>query len=228
MSDTVNKYLNTQIYKIVDNSYTEQYIGSTYDTLSSRMTKHRCDYRRYKKGEYHYVSVFDLFDKYDVGNCKIELVEHYPCETKEEQRTREGYHIRKENCINKRVAGRDNKQYYREHIDSAKEYNKKYYIDNFDIIKKKKKQYNDTHKEEIHIWAKQYRENNLSSIKEKYKEYYAEHKDTILARNKQYNIDHAEELSENKKKYCMENLETIREYKKNWREENRERLIKKK
>ena len=112
MTDTINnnKYQNTKTYKIFDISYTGKYIGSTYDTLSSRMTKHRCDYRRFKKGEYHYVSVFDLFDKYGLENCKIELIEHYPCENIDEQRKREGYHIQNEDCINKRVAGRDSKQ----------------------------------------------------------------------------------------------------------------------
>ena len=140
MTDTINiktKYLNTKIYKIVDNAYTDKYIGSTYDKLSSRMTKHRCDYRRYKKGEYHYVSVFDMFDKYGLENCKIELIENYPCETVDEQRKHEGYHIQNEDCVNKHIAGRDSKQYYREHLEWAKEYNKKYYHDNFDRIQQK-------------------------------------------------------------------------------------------
>ena len=124
MTDTINnknKYLNTQIYKIIDISYTDQYIGSTYDALSSRMTKHRSNHRRYKKGEYHYVSVFDLFDKHGLENCKIELIACYPCETIDEQRKREGYHIQNEDCINKRIPGRDSRQYYKENLDWAKE-----------------------------------------------------------------------------------------------------------
>jgi hypothetical protein len=32
--------------------------------------------------------------KYGIENCKIELVEAYPCENKEELRKREGYWIK--------------------------------------------------------------------------------------------------------------------------------------
>ena len=41
----MNKYHNGKIYKIVDNAYTKQYIGSTTESLSQRMTRHRSGYR---------------------------------------------------------------------------------------------------------------------------------------------------------------------------------------
>ena len=38
-------YQNGKIYKIWDNAYTKCYIGSTVETLASRMTKHRDKYK---------------------------------------------------------------------------------------------------------------------------------------------------------------------------------------
>ena len=227
MTDTINnnKYQNTKIYKIVDISYTGKYIGSTYDTLSSRMTKHRCDYRRFKKGEYHYVSVFDLFDKYGLENCKIELIEHYPCENIDEQRKREGYHIQNEDCINKRVAGRDSKQYYREHIEWATEYNKQYRQANMEVLREKGKEYREKHKEKAQLYNKQYRETHLDTIKEKQKEYYDRNKDILAEKNKEYRDQHKDKLAVQSKKYYQLHIDSIREYKKKYREENRDRLI---
>ena len=215
MTDTINKntYLKTKIYKIVDISDTEKYIGSTYDTLSSRMSKHRYDYRRYKKGECHYISVFDLFDNYGSENCKIELIEHYPCETIHEQRKREGYHIQNEECINKSIAGRDRKQYKQ---------------DNIEVLRKKGKEYRQANIEVLREKGKLYREKHVDEIKDQRNKYYIRNKDTILAKNRQYNNEHAREIAASKKKYYLDNLDTIREYKKTWHIENRDRLMEKK
>ena len=86
-----NKYENGKIYKITDNAYTEQYIGSTVQPLASRISSHRRNYEDYRNGKYAHVSVFDLLDKYLLEDCKIELIEHYPCKDKEELRKREGF-----------------------------------------------------------------------------------------------------------------------------------------
>ena len=95
---------------ITDNAYTEKYIGSTTVGLSARMAQHRKNYLNSKDGKYHFVSIYDLFDKYGISNCKIELIEEAPCDTKEKLRKVEGQHIRNENCINKRVEGRTYKE----------------------------------------------------------------------------------------------------------------------
>ena len=39
-------------------------------------------------------------------NCKIELVENYACNSKEELNAREGFYIQNNECVNKLVAGR--------------------------------------------------------------------------------------------------------------------------
>ena len=62
-----------------------------------------------------------MFDEYAVENCKIELIENYPCANREELLKREGHHIKNNECLNRCVAGRtinewkeDNKEHYEE------------------------------------------------------------------------------------------------------------------
>ena len=89
-----NKYANCKIYKITDIGYNECYYGSTIQRLSNRMTHHRAIYARYKKQAFHNITAFQLFDKYGIENCKIELVENYPCSNKEELCKRECENIK--------------------------------------------------------------------------------------------------------------------------------------
>ena len=79
------------------------YIGSTGQRyLCSRMTNHRNDYRKYKNGIWHYITIYDLFDKYGAKNCIIELLEDLGNDaTKEQMLTREGEYITNYPCINK-------------------------------------------------------------------------------------------------------------------------------
>ena len=49
---------------------------------------------------------FEMFDEYGVDNCKIELIENTPFNSKEEHMKIEGQHIECNDCINKKVAGR--------------------------------------------------------------------------------------------------------------------------
>ena len=107
------------------------------------MARHRAKYRRYEKGDKYYCTSFILFGKYDLDNCKLELVELYPCSNKEELRKREGYWIKQEDCVNKRIAGRTLKEhlevyrpkYYKENCEMIKEKVKKYKLDNEERIK---------------------------------------------------------------------------------------------
>ena len=46
------------------------YVGSTVQPLSKRMEWHKGKYRKYVKGEYTYITVFTIFDEYDVQIVK--------------------------------------------------------------------------------------------------------------------------------------------------------------
>ena len=96
---TENKYKHGKVYKITDIGYKECYVGSTIQSLSKRFGHHR---ETYKSGA---CSSSALFEKYGKDNCKIELIENYPCENREQLKAREGHYIQQLNCVNKFIAG---------------------------------------------------------------------------------------------------------------------------
>ena len=122
------KHSQGKIYKICDNAYTRIYYGSTTQALCKRISEHRSEYKRYKngKGKEYYKSVFIIFDEFGLENCKIELVELFPCENKNQLHQKEGEYIKNNQCVNKNIAGqcvKDRKlEYEREYYKSHKEY----------------------------------------------------------------------------------------------------------
>jgi len=125
-------YSKSKIYKLESLSSGLLYIGSTCQTLSQRFSEHFRDLRRYKNGKRDYVSSFKVIEYED---CKIYLVEDYPCDRKEQLLAREGEWIRKIDCVNKVIPGRTGKQYY---LDNAEKINKrinKYKQNNIDKVK---------------------------------------------------------------------------------------------
>lgn len=146
-----NKYETAKIYKLVDIGYTKCYIGSTIEPLSRRMTHHRSSYKNYKAGKYHYCSSFILFDEYGIDCIKIELIEEYPCNNKEQLVKREGEYIRQEQCVNKVIPGRSTKEWL---------------VDNAEHVSKRQQQYRIDHQEELKQYEKRRRAHNLERIKE--------------------------------------------------------------
>lgn len=133
-----NKYLNGKIYKIVSNYTDDVYIGSTVDTLSSRLSKHKYDFKRHMDGKTKYITSFELL-KYT--EYRIELVELYPCSNKKALESREGYYIENTpNVVNKQVNGRTkketNKAYYEINKEKVNEKHKQYYQSNKDKLSK--------------------------------------------------------------------------------------------
>ena len=133
-------YQKSKIYKIWDNNYTECYVGSTTQDLSVRMAEHRKFYKQYLEGKRNNYTSFDLFKKYGVENCRIELEEAYACNNKEEPTAREGVIIRRDKCVNKHINGRTHKEWY---------------IDNKAEERYKRKQHYEKHKERFLSQQKQ-------------------------------------------------------------------------
>jgi hypothetical protein len=119
-------YANSIIYLILDKQTRECYVGSTATSLAKRMYRHRKALQSYSK----WVAGGKLGKA--IGNCasftilernqhtSFEL-ERYPCNTKRELRSREGYYIDKYRqdvgalCLNKKREGvnaRDDLQAY--------------------------------------------------------------------------------------------------------------------
>jgi len=82
-------YTQGKIYKIIDETNGDVYIGSTRQTLKMRYKNHELFRNRYNKLK---------------QNCKIILVENYPCSSRRELEEREQYYIDNTDCINKKRA----------------------------------------------------------------------------------------------------------------------------
>ena len=105
-----------KIYKIIDNTNNNIYVGSTCEpTLASRLARHTFDYKYYKLGKTHYITSFKILENNDYS---IILIENYPCENKDQLTQRERHFIEMLECVNKRVEGRSKKEYR----DAHKEY----------------------------------------------------------------------------------------------------------
>jgi hypothetical protein len=155
-----NSYENGKIYKIIDNTNGNFYVGSTnYVKLCSRLGKHRGYLKDYMNGssQKYYASMEILINE----NYKILLLETYPCKNRDELRMKEQEWIDKLRCdkiVNKRNA----------------------YVSKEDMIIKKKQYYEDN-KEEMNINSKNYREEHKEELKIKRKIYQEKHEEKILA-----------------------------------------------
>ena len=113
-------YQEGKIYKIISNSDDDIcYVGSTTKKfLSQRMAEHKNRYKCWKNGKHIKITVFELFEKYGIENCRIELLEIFPSNSKDELTKKEGEHIKLLNCVNKRIEGRT----LQEHLEQKKIY----------------------------------------------------------------------------------------------------------
>jgi predicted GIY-YIG superfamily endonuclease len=110
------KYQLGKIYKILDNTNGNIYIGSTCEpTLARRLTNHVSNYKRYLKKLHRYTSSFEIIKN---GNYNIMLIELYPCNSKNELISKERHHIETLNCVNKVVPGRTDREYYLDHQEN--------------------------------------------------------------------------------------------------------------
>jgi hypothetical protein len=199
-----------KIYKLVNDMTDDVYIGSTCEpTLARRLANHISNFRSYKKGKGHYVSSFQIIEN---GNYDIQLIESYPCNSKDELHAREGHYIKTMACVNKVIVGRSKKEYYQQ---------------NCEIIKNRQKQYRELNSENIKIQQKQ----NYAQNKEQFKQYYQVNKESIRKRQKQYRelnsanikIKQKQKYAQNKKQfkqYYQENKEHFKELRNN----NKKRL----
>ena len=160
---TKNDLDNAKIYKIVDNTNSNVYIGSTCRTLKARLANHKYDYQRFLKGVYYNTRSFEIIKNNDYA---IELLEDCQVKTKSELFARERYFIENTECVNKYIPGRTYEEYY---IDN-KESKKAYYINNKERIKEYTKVHYIANKEKIKEYTKARYIANKEKIKEQQKQ----------------------------------------------------------
>ena len=197
-------YSNGKIYTIRSHQTNKYYIGSTrMKTLAQRLGSHRSQYKRHLDGSNEYISSFEIL-KY--SDHYIELLENYPCSSKEQLFKREGELQRqyKRYVVNLCIAGRTMKDYLNDHKEKIaiqsklyksnhkeiiteyqKQYNTQYYIDNLEKITLQSKLYREEHKEYQKQYTKHYRELNKEAVAEQRKQYYEANKVAISEKVKQ-------------------------------------------
>ena len=149
-----NKYHRGKIYKIVDVGYNKCYIGSTIEKLSNRMSGHRNAFKSFSKS----------LGKGQSSFVMIELIENYPCETKDELHRREGYYIQNTDCVNKLVAGRTKPEWIEANKEHLKTYKAQYHQKNKDKHNKMSSENYYNNREHYSQINKEYREKNKEFV----------------------------------------------------------------
>jgi hypothetical protein len=162
-------YKNSKIYKLYVGDLV--YIGSTAQPrLSLRLGQHKNAYNKWVKDGKIYASSFELFK---VGDPTIELIELFPCGSKDELRAHEGFHQRANpNCVNIRIEGRTHAEYYQANTQQIAEQKRAYY------------------------------QANQQQIVEQKRVYYQENRQQIVERKRAYYQANAQQLIERQRAYC--------------------------
>jgi len=153
-------YQNGKIYKIHSYQTDKIYIGSTTVLLCKRFTNHKTSFNSGRPD----TKSSQIFEYDDV---MITLIENYPCDDRNELEKRERYHIENNNCVNKHIPTRTNKEWRLINKDKMKKTSQQY-------------EFNNKHKK------KQYRIDNKDKIKEISRQYYKKCKNTIIQKNIKY------------------------------------------
>ena len=201
-------YQNGKIYKIYSYQTDDVYYGSTTQKLCRRMVGHRTDH---KQGTG--ITSKDIL-KFD--DAKIELVEVYSCNNKEELHKREGWYIKNNDCVNKHIAGRTRKEWRDDNKEKIKKNKADYQIKNKERLNKISKDYHDANREAINKQAKEYNIKNKDVIAEKSKQYRKDNKDDISKRRKIYRDSNKEKLAVSSKISREKNKEKHKESKKQY------------
>lgn len=159
-------YSNGKIYAIHSYQTDNIYIGSTCQPLYKRLSKHKESYIKWIKDSKKYMSSYEII-KYD--DCYIELLELCPCSSVQELRKKEGELIRVNNCVNKYIAGRTQKEWAIDNKEMIAIRNTQYYIENRDSIDSYQKHYRELNKEKNIAYLKEYRKINKERISQERK-----------------------------------------------------------
>jgi hypothetical protein len=102
----MDDFTKGKIYKIINFTDKQIYVGSTVYSLSERMMYHISKYKRWKsRRTKQYCSSFILFENHEFDNCKIVLLENFSSSNKKELNIREEFYRQKniEFCVNQRA-----------------------------------------------------------------------------------------------------------------------------
>ena len=149
-------YNNGKIYKIVDNTNGNIYVGSTTQKyLYDRLSKHKNSYKRFLEGKGKYCCTSCEIIKNN--NYDIILLELVNSNSKDELKSRERFFIDTLDCVNKVLPGRTNKEWKDDNKEKIKEW--------IDDNKEKIKEYQKELRIYLLSWGGDIRYNNNNLLK---------------------------------------------------------------
>lgn len=210
--ESTRDYQEGKIYKLQckDGHY---YIGSTIQTLANRFSSHKSASKTQTSHAYQYINTIGW------ENVTIELVEYYPCDTKDHLDKKEDdylkQHIEDPMCLNRHRSyvseeedKQKKKQYYEEHKEDLLEYQRKYKEENRDYILHRSAHYRLTHADELVEKQKEYVTKNKEKVQEARRKRYEQNKEKEQEYHKQYVQTHQEEMKQYKKAWAERYKET--------------------
>ena len=142
------------IYKLTDKTTGDTYIGSTQQTLSTRISIHKAQYRQYLLNNTNHLTAFEIIKN---NNFDASILEEIDFNERKELNEREGYYQKiTPNCINHNIAGRTNKQYIKDNWESFKETLNKSYHKNIAKRREYQLKYYQQKKDERQEYQRQY------------------------------------------------------------------------
>jgi len=191
-------YKNGKIYKILNDINDEVYVGSTTQSLSKRMAKHRGEINTQKqlRGKN---KLYEKMRELGKDHFYIELVEECPCDNIEQLHAREGQLIRELGTLNSRIEKRTPTEYNHDNKEKIKTYKRGYAV-------KYRTENPEKEKERKQKWA----ENNADVIKEKKHLYYETNKErTLEMQKKRYERDKERINQERRIKYALKKQQAL-------------------
>ena len=96
------------IHKLTSPQTESVYVGSTTESIKSRMSKHKTNYKRYTNGKHGYISSHEILKH---GDANIELLEQKEYKDKKEMFERERFFMNSiENTVHKNRCGVSHKE----------------------------------------------------------------------------------------------------------------------
>ena len=235
-----NKYSSGKIYRIWNLLNDKIYVGSTVQPLYKRMIGHRSDAG---KDICKNVKLYEEMRTLGPEHFRIELIELYSCNTKDELTRREGEVIRElKPVLNMQIAGRTTKEWCVEHKEHLEEKRKEYFAKHKDHLIQRQKAYNEANKEHFAEYKKQWYETNRERIKAKFKDMYDENPEIYREKAKQYRKDnpelmkqkdkeryerHNEKTLAQQKQFRLDNLELVKQRERDTYERNKHKYVEK-
>jgi len=150
------------VYKIIHMSEETllPYIGSTWTSLSGRMSQHRNLFNKWKEGKGGECAIYRYFDDYGMDFFEIIELERYEVEDRQQLRKYEQEWIEKLECCNKvravmRPKNIHDAEYYQKNAEKIKENVREYRLKNLDVIVQRKKEWEERNKERLREQRKQ-------------------------------------------------------------------------